>query len=295
MRLCQYRETGGRRAVAVLDKGRAAAQARRLQDAETIYELALEAAETGQSLRATALAHGTDADVDLDEVAAAGRLLPPLEHPVPTRCWITGSETATAATPDEAPSWFFRGNGASLVGSGQPLPLPEFALGALEQPRLVGVYLIGDDGVPCGLGWALGNDLVDRRLQQRRPDQLAHARLRPSAIGPELLLGDLPRSLAGTARVLRGPRTVRERPFAAGQAALGLPIASIERSHFRYPMFRRPGDVHLHFLGGDEAVPAGDDDAQAGDVFEIQAPPFRLALRNPLVAASWTAPAVKRL
>jgi hypothetical protein len=294
MRLVQYREPGGHRAVAVLDRS-PPTEARRVQDAENTYELALEALENSKSLAETVQAHGTDAAVDLDRVSREGRMLPPLEHPVPTRCWITGSEIAGRGGDARAPiSWFFRGNGATVVGSGQPLQQPDFGLGAAARAAVVGMYIIADDGTPWRLGWALGNDLVDDRLLGLGAAYRAPARLRSSAVGPELVFGELPREISGSTRLVRGAQVLEEVAFVAGQSAMGQALSAVEASHFRYPMFRRPGDVHLHFLVAADG-PAMSASPEPGDLFEIAAPAFGLALANPLVAVAWPAPKVQVL
>jgi hypothetical protein len=59
-------------------------------------------------------------------------------------------------------------------------------------------------------------------------------------------------------------------------------IANLEHHHFKYELCRRPGDVHVHFFGTATLSFAAGVSAQAGDVFEISAAPFRLPLRNPL-------------
>ena len=296
MRLVQYREPGGHRAVAVLDRS-PPTEARRVQDAENSYELALEALENGKSLAETVQSHGTDAAIDLDRVGREGRLLPPLEHPVPTRCWITGSEIGGRGGDGEGkapPAWFFRGNGATVVGGGQPLHQPDFGLGAAARAAVVGMYIIADDGTPCRLGWALGNDLIDDRLMGMGPAHRAQSRLRASAVGPELVFGELPREISGTTRLTRGSQVVEEVAFTTGQAALGQAVAAVEANHFRYPMFRRPGDVHLHFLVAAEG-PALTAAPEPGDVFEISAPSFGLTLANPLAAVGWPAPKIRML
>ena len=62
-------------------------------------------------------------------------------------------------------------------------------------------------------------------------------------------------------------------------------IANLEHHHFKYEMFRRPGDVHVHFFGT-ATLSFGDGVATApGDVFEIEAAPFRLPVRNPVAVA----------
>jgi hypothetical protein len=59
-------------------------------------------------------------------------------------------------------------------------------------------------------------------------------------------------------------------------------IANLEHHHFKYPAFRRPGDVHVHFFGTATLSCADGIETQDGDVFTITAPPFRYALRNTL-------------
>jgi hypothetical protein len=59
-------------------------------------------------------------------------------------------------------------------------------------------------------------------------------------------------------------------------------FANLEHHHFKYPLFRRPGDVHVHFFGTATLSFADGVTTQEGDVFEIAAAPFTLPLRNPL-------------
>ena len=59
-------------------------------------------------------------------------------------------------------------------------------------------------------------------------------------------------------------------------------IANLEHHHFKYPVFRQPGDVHVHMFGTATLSFADGIKAEAGDVFEIDAPDFGLPLKNPL-------------
>ena len=59
-------------------------------------------------------------------------------------------------------------------------------------------------------------------------------------------------------------------------------VRNLEHHHFKYALFRRPGDLHVHFFGTATLSFADGIKAQDGDVFEIEAPPFGLPLRNPL-------------
>jgi hypothetical protein len=193
------------------------------------------------------------------------------------------------------PEWFFRGNGSTLVASGRPLPLPSFALDGGEEPEVVGLYVIADDGTPCRVGWALGNEFTDHVMERTNHLYLAHSKLRHTPVGPEILLGDPPAEIRGMSRILRDGRVLWERPFLTGEANMTHAFPSLEHHHFKYPLFRRPGDVHLHFFGTGTLSFRDGITAQPGDVFEISAPAFGRPLRNVLERAAWIAPPVRAL
>jgi hypothetical protein len=62
-------------------------------------------------------------------------------------------------------------------------------------------------------------------------------------------------------------------------------LANLEHHHFKYELFRRPGDVHVHFIGAAVLSCTAGIKAAPGDVFEIRAAPFGAPLRNPLAVA----------
>ena len=62
-------------------------------------------------------------------------------------------------------------------------------------------------------------------------------------------------------------------------------IANLEAHHFKYALFRRPGDVHVHFFGTATLSFSDGIKTAQGDVFEIEAEPFGLPLRNRLAIA----------
>ena len=111
---------------------------------------------------------------------------------------------------------------------------------------------------------------------------LAHSKLRPAALGPELLLGELPQSVEGTSRILRDGAVVWEKPFLSGEANMSHSLANLEHHHFKYALFRRPGDLHVHFFGTATLSFSDEVRTQEGDVFEIRAEPFSLPVRNPI-------------
>lgn len=147
---------------------------------------------------------------------------------------------------------------------------------------MVGIYLIGPDGTPHRLGFALGNEFSDHVTERQNYLYLAHSKLRVCALGGELLTGALPGDLRGISRIRRGNAVAWEKPFLSGEDNMSHSIANLEAHHFKYPLFRRPGDVHVHFFGTATLSFSDGFRTAPGDVFEIEAAPFTLPLRNRL-------------
>jgi hypothetical protein len=183
------------------------------------------------------------------------------------------------------PEWFYKGNGHTAAAPGAPLIAPGFAEDGGEEPEIAGVYLIGPDGTPFRIGWALANEFSDHVTERVNYLWLAHSKLRPASFGPEILVGALPADLRGTSRIRRGGRVVWEKPFLSGEANMSHSLANLEHHHFKYALFRQPGDLHVHMFGTATLSFADGIRTQAGDIFEIEAAPFGLPLRNPLAFA----------
>jgi hypothetical protein len=122
-------------------------------------------------------------------------------------------------------------------------------------------------------------------LERQNYLYLAHSKLRNCSIGPELFIGDLPTSISGAVRLLRGGDELWADTFLTGEANMSHSIANLEHHHFKYRVFRRPRDVHCHFFGAATLSFSAGVNARPGDVFEISAPPFSRPLINPLVAS----------
>ncbi|WP_269747107.1 AraD1 family protein [Elstera litoralis] len=210
------------------------------------------------------------------------------------RMGLEGGKPAAGQTGVQ-PEWFYKGTGAALIAPGAPLPSPDFALDGGEEPEIAGVYLIGEDGTPFRLGFALGNEFSDHVTERQNYLYLAHSKLRPAAIGPELLIGELPKDCRGTSRILRDGAVLWEKPFLSGEDNMSHTIANLEYHHFKYALFRQPGDVHVHLFGTATLSVADGITTQSGDVFEISVPDFGLPLRNPLSIVPANTPAVKAL
>jgi hypothetical protein len=210
------------------------------------------------------------------------------------RMGIEGGRTSSTG-PGVQPEWFYKGDGRSLVAPEAPLASPQFALDGGEEPELAGIYLIGADGTPFRLGFALANEFSDHIMERQNYLYLAHSKLRPASIGPELLLGELPKDIHGKARIWRGGQAVWEKAFLTGEDNMSHDIRNLEHHHFKYELFRQPGDVHVHFFGTATLSFSDGVKAQNGDVFEIEAAPFGLTLRNPLHIAPAVAVTVRIL
>ena len=245
-------------------------------------------------------------------------LLPPVTHPDPAHCYVTGTglthlgsaDTRSAmhakakVSDDELtdsmrmfnlgveggkprpgkegaqPEWFYKGDGSIVVAPESPFAVPHFAQDAGEEPELVGIYINADDGTPFRLGYAVGNEFSDHVTERANYLWLAHSKLRACSFGPELLLGELPDHLEGTSRIVRAGKTLWEKPFLTGEANMAHSLSNLEHHHFKYPQFRQPGDVHVHYFGTATLSFADGVSVQDGDRFEIELPALGRALRN---------------
>ncbi|MBU3076421.1 AraD1 family protein [Sphingomonas quercus] len=328
MRLLQHRGADGARSVIAASNDRAAF----VPGAESVRALALAAIAAGHSLADEVAARGNGATVDPAAELAAGRLIAPIDHPDPAHLLMTGTglthlgsaegrdkmhrEAAAAEQQTDSmrmflagvaggkpgpgeigqqPEWFYKGDGSQLVGPEAPLAMPAFAQDGGEEPELAGIYLIGDDGTPFRLGLCLANEFSDHVTERHNYLWLAHSKLRQAAIGPELLLGAAPADVRGTSRIVRDGAMIWEKPFLSGEANMSHSLANLEHHHFKYPLFRRPGDVHVHFFGTATLSFSDAVRTEAGDIFEIEAAPFALPLRNTLVRAAEDLVAVRQL
>jgi hypothetical protein len=328
LRLVQLTTAGGTRCVAAADD---TGKARRVDGASRIYDLAMLAIKTGATLSSVVASRLSAEAVDLELAQAEGRLLAPIDHPDAAHVYVTGTglthlgsaegrdkmhKAAAGGTLTDSmrmfmmgleggkpaqgavgvqPEWFYKGDGSSLVGTGAALPAPAFALDGSEEPEVAGIYVIDVDGNPRRLGYCLGNEFSDHITERGNYLWLAHSKLRNAALGPELLTGELPEDVRGTSRILRDGKQIWEKPFLTGEANMSHTLHNLEHHHFKYSLFRRPGDVHVHFYGTATLSFADGIQTREGDVFEIEAAPFRLALRNPLARVDAPAVSVRSL
>jgi hypothetical protein len=180
------------------------------------------------------------------------------------------------------PEWFFKGVGTNIVSPGQPLSCPNFALDGGEEAELVGLYVVAESGEVLRVGFALGNEFSDHIMEAQNYLYLAHSKLRACSFGPELRIGELPSKISGRVRIERDGQTIWQETFLTGEDHMSYTIANLEHHHFKYGMFRKPGDVHCHFFGTSTLSRNAGVVTQPGDIFEISAPEFGRPLRNTL-------------
>lgn len=317
MNLIQFYDANGARAVASVDNG----VARIVIGATSVYALALEALNGNDGLAGLIAAKGLSDTVDRDAILAEGRMLSPIDHPDPAHLYVTGTgltHLGSAATRDAMhkssgtkpagdltdsmkmfqmglengkpadgqkgvqPEWFYKGNGFTVVNPGHPIPSPGFALDAGEEPEIAGIYVIDRNGQPRRLGFVLANEFSDHVTERVNYLYLAHSKLRACSFGPELRVGDLPAHVEGMSRIYRDGQVLWEKPFLSGEDNMSHTIANLEYHHFKYDLFRTPGDVHVHCFGTATLSFADGISTQPDDVFEIESSQFGSALRNPI-------------
>ncbi|MBJ6986493.1 AraD1 family protein [Devosia sp. MC521] len=315
MHLIQYLDDNNTRAVGVTLEG----VTKRLNEITSVYALAQKAFSTAGGIPAVVKSVGLGETVDKAQLYAAGRLLSPIDHPDAAHLHVTGTgltHLGSAATRDAMhkangskpveeltdsmkmfrmglengkpkdgergvqPEWFYKGNGNIVARPGQPIPSPSFTLDAGEEPEMAGIYVIDADGNPRRIGFAVANEFSDHVTERINYLYLAHSKLRWCSFGPEIRVGDLPKHVEGTSRILRNGEVLWQKPFLSGEDNMSHTIANLEYHHFKYDLFCQPGDVHVHMFGTATLSFADGISTQPGDVFEIEETQFGLPLRN---------------
>ena len=318
MNLMQFLDENGQRAVGLVEDK----EVRVIAGPVSVYDIALAALTAGKTLSETIATTSLGQAQSRDVILAEGRGLAPIDHPDPAHLYVTGTglthlgsastrdamhkanQQAAADTPltdsmkmfrmgleggkpkpgeiGVQPEWFYKGNGFAVAAPGRPIPSPAFAKDAGEEPEIAGIYVIDQQGQPRRLGFALANEFSDHVTERVNYLYLAHSKLRACSFGPELKVGDLPRNVSGMSRILRGGKVIWEKPFLSGEDNMSHTIANLEHHHFKYGIFRNPGDVHVHMFGTATLSFADGVKTEAGDVFEIEEAQFGAPLRNPI-------------
>jgi hypothetical protein len=311
------KKKGGERRVGLVEEP----HLRLLSEVSSIYALANIAISAGIKLSDAARQRATEDLLKYNSIYngdSQWRILPAMDHPEESaRCLVSGtglthlgsardrqSMHASTSEPETdsmkmfrwgieagrpspgnigtAPEWFYKGTGSSLRAHGEPLDVPAYAEDGGEEAEVAGIYLIGPDGEPRRIGMSAGNEFSDHRFEKHNYLNLASSKLRTCALGPELVVDADFQSVPGEATILRREKIVWTKKIRTGEAEMCHSLGNIEHHHFKYEAHRRPGDVHVHFLGADclsfgEGIEIAD-----GDVMQVKFDGFGRALRNPM-------------
>jgi hypothetical protein len=322
MRVIQYIAESGSRCVGLVTED--GVRVRPLRGFATIYQLAQAAIDQDRPIATLVQSAASDPSIDYLALLKQGKVLAPADHPEPARFFLTGTgltHIGSAAARNQMhvvthgsnapesdsmkifrmgikggkpeagklgvqPEWFYKGIGSEVVPPGAPLPLPAFALAGAEEPEIVGIYLVDGHGRPRRIGFTLGNEFSDHVTEAQNYLYTQHSKLRACSLGPELLIGELPQDIRGKSRIIRNGKVLWEEDVLSGEANMSHSIANLEHYHFRYPMFRRPGDLHAYFMGAAVLSYASGVKTQPGDEFEIDIPTFGQPLRNRMELAT---------
>jgi hypothetical protein len=316
-RLVQIQD-GSRRHVALVEEP----HLRLLAGFSSIYELAKEAAESGNSLLKLIQRQTTDELISYDPIYnrdSTTRLLPPVDHPAePARCLVSGTGlthlgsaknrqsmhggSAEAGMNDTmkmfkwgvecgrpapgaigiSPEWFYKGNGAMLRAHGEQLTSPAYAEGCGEEGEIAGIYLIGSDGMPLRIGMAIGNEFSDHVFEKKNYLNLAGSKLRNCALGPELVIDPEFQTVAGTVKIERAGTVLWSQEIVTGEHEMCHSLANIEHHHFKFEGHRRPGDLHVHYFGACSLSFGAGMKLADRDIMDISFAGFGRRLRNPL-------------
>jgi hypothetical protein len=298
---------------------------RLLRNFDSMYALVQAAIQNGGKLTSTAANFHTGESLDYDPIyegRSEWTLLPPIDHPQEiARCLVSGTGLTHLGSardrasmhmakeqeltdsmkmfrwgveggrPDTgkigiAPEWFHKGYGSIVHAHGEPLVVPSYAEDGGEEAEIAVVYVIGPDGQPYRVGMTQGNEFSDHRFEKKNYLNLAGSKLRTCSIGPELVVDPDFRSVPGTVTITRRSQKFWSQPISSGEEEMSHSLRNLEHHHFKFELHRRPGDVHVHFLGAHSLSFGQGIELEDGDVMEIHFDGFGRPLRNPMKTVS---------
>lgn len=324
MNLVQLVDDNATRAVALVDGNRLRLLQNRRST--SVFAFALEAIARAVSLSEIVARCIGEECVDYDAVydqKAPWRLLPSFDHPTDAaHCMVSGTGLTHKASAENRaamhqrtggeitdsirmyqmgleggrpakaqigvqPEWFYKGDGSVLRAHGCDLEVPAYAWDGGEEPEIAGAYVIGPDAKPYRVGFTIGNEFSDHKMEKRNYLYLAPSKLRNCSIGPELVIGAVDfEHTPGTVSILRQQSTIWKAEIFSGENNMSYSVENLEHHQFKYPAHRRPGDCHVHFFGAD-AFSFGDAVELAdGDIMQVAFTGFGRPLRNRLKISS---------
>ena len=316
MRLVQL-TSGAMRRVAMVEEP----NLRLVREVASVYALVQMAITRGGSLSNVVKELLSDESLEYDPIydgTSLWKLLPPIDHPDEVaRCTVSGTGLTHMGSardrasmhmgkPEEltdsmkmfqwgvkagrpgagqigiAPEWFYKGYGSMVRAHGEPLLVPAYAEDGGEEAEIAVMYVIGPEGRPYRVGMAQGNEFSDHRFEKKNYLNLAGSKLRTCSVGPELAVDPDFRRTSGRVSLTRGGEPLWSQAIASGEEEMVHSLQNMEHHHFKFELHRRPGDVHIHFLGAHSLSFGQGVSLVDGDVMEISFEGFGRPLRNPM-------------
>ena len=288
-----------------------------IENYDISYDLFREAINTDTPVENLVEENRSTEKLSFTDIYNSNQLLPPITHPDPAHFYVTGtglthlgsadSRNKMHATKDEEmtdsmkmfkigleggkpnqgemgaqPEWFYKGNGENVSGPTENIYIPSFSLDGSEEPEVVGVYMINEKEEVVRIGYSIGNEFSDHVMEKQNYLYLAHSKLRQCSFGPEINLGNIPAEVKGMSKVIRDSKVIWEKEFLSGENNMSHSIENLERHHFKYDIFRKPGDLHIHYFGTATLSFADGIKTQENDVFEITSNVNSMPLKNSL-------------
>lgn len=308
------------------EKGRAVAKVEEpelilIGGPKSVYEIALKALETGQTMKDVigSLISGQVLDYDLIYAGKAEwKLLPAFDCPDnPLGCLVAGTglthknsalnrqmmHKTEAEKPTDSmimyqwgvengfpekgsigvqPEWFYKGNGSVLRAHGENLEVPEFADDGGEEPEIAGVYVVDKLGKPWRIGFAAGNEFSDHVMEKKNYLYLAPSKLRQCSIGPELVIDGDFADIKGSVSVSNPNGVLWSADIKTGEKNMAHSLENLEYHHFKYPGHRIPLQAHVHFFGADAFSFGNKIILEEGDLMQVAWENMGRPLQNPL-------------
>ncbi len=298
---------------------------RLLRDFNSLYTLAQAATITGEKLTTLADQYLSEDVLDYERIyqgIADWKLLPPIDHPgEPARCLVSGTGLTHLGSARDRQSmhlakeqdltdsmkmfqWGVEGGRprqqekSALPRSGSTramvpwsgrttnrCSIPPYAADGGEEAEIASAYLIGRNGRPYRIGMVQGNEFSDHLFEKSNYLNLAGSKLRTCSLGPELVIDPDFQSVPGKVSIARDGRDFWAQPIASGEEEMCHSLRNLEHHHFKFELHRRPGDVHIHFLGAHSLSFGQGVKLQGGDIMSIQFEGFGRPLRNPVLFA----------
>ncbi|WP_248801065.1 hypothetical protein [Pseudomonas sp. MWU13-2105] len=234
--------------------------------------------DSGLDLMLQKIASGLDFETFSERLAFDAQLSPlcpntrpviPLKPSEPRDCCVSGfgythtHVNAVKAPTREAPDWYYKGNGNSLVVAQEIVTTPFHACSAGFEVEYICVYVIDHLRNPRYCGYTLAFDFSDPDLRHRHPSLAGLSKLRQTVVCPELVLGDLPQQTTVSSSVIRKGEVAWKKSSQLGSAQLNISKPELETMLFQHDTLCEPGTVHFVLLGA--AISSDRDGFQLKD------------------------------